>query len=94
MPYVLIRHRVGNYAKWKRAFDAHGGTRRTHGSKGGWLFRSAKNPREVLILLRWNGLRAARRFVTSAELRKAMKNAGVRGRPEVLFLHDRAKPPA
>jgi heme-degrading monooxygenase HmoA len=94
MPYVLIRHRVGNYAKWKRAFDAHGAVRRTHGSKGGRLFRSAKNPREVLLLLRWNDLRGARRFVKSADLRKAMKNAGVKGRPEISFLEERARPTA
>ena len=24
MPYVLIRHNVADYPKWKRAFDGHG----------------------------------------------------------------------
>lgn len=92
MPYVLIRHKVANYPKWKRAFDAHGTMRKSNGSQGGRLFRSATNPRDILILLRWSDLRRARRFTKSRDLRKAMKHAGVRGKPEVYFLQERARP--
>jgi heme-degrading monooxygenase HmoA len=89
MPYVLIRHRVADYSKWKRAFDAHGSARRSGGSKGGRLFRSAVRPKEVFILLRWNDLRRAKKFTKSAALRKAMKGAGVRGKPDVFFLQEK-----
>ena len=91
MPYLLIRHKVADYAKWKRAFDAHGATRRSGGSKGGRLFRNAKNPKEVLILLRWSALRKARQFAKSTDLRRVMKRAGVRGKPDVYFLEERAR---
>ncbi len=91
MPYVLIRHRVVDYARWKRVFDAHGTSRKSSGSKGGWLFRSATNPKEILLLLRWSDLRKARRFTKSGDLRKAMKRAGVRGKPDVSFLEERAR---
>ena len=66
MPYVLIRHKVADYPKWRRAFDAHGQARRSGGSKGGRLFRSATKPKEVFILLRWNDLRRAKKFTKSA----------------------------
>jgi hypothetical protein len=33
MPYLLVRHKVENYAKWKPLFDDHGGTRKASGSK-------------------------------------------------------------
>ena len=31
MPYVLIRHKVEVYAKWKIVFDEHGATRKATG---------------------------------------------------------------
>jgi len=91
MPYVLIRHTVADYPKWKRAFDGHGRARKSGGSKGGQLFRSATKPRDVFILLRWNDLRRAKKFAKSADLRKAMKAAGVRGKPDVFFLQASAR---
>ncbi len=91
MPYVLIRHKVADYQKWKRAFDGHGSVRKSGGSKGGRLFRSAVKPKEVFILLRWNDLRRAKKFARSPGLRKAMKGAGVRGKPDVFFLQESAR---
>ena len=32
MPYVLIRHKVADYQKWRRAFDAHGRVRKSGGT--------------------------------------------------------------
>ena len=50
MSYMLIRHKVQDYGKWKLAFDAHGATRKASGSKGGRLLRNAKDPNELVIL--------------------------------------------
>ncbi len=91
MPYLLIRHKVAHYPKWKRAFDGHGHARKSGGSKGGQLFRNAARPKDVFILLQWNDLRRAKTFAKSADLRKAMKGAGVRGKPHVFFLHESAR---
>lgn len=51
MPYILIRHKVKNYAKWKPVFDEHGASREENGSWGGQLFRNADDPDELVILL-------------------------------------------
>ena len=91
MPYVLIRHKVADYPRWKRAFDGHGRARKSGGSRGGQLFRSAARPKEVFILLRWNDLRRAQKFAKSADLRKVMKAAGVRGKADVFFLQESAR---
>jgi heme-degrading monooxygenase HmoA len=92
MPYVLIRHKVADYGKWKRAFDTHAATRKANGSKGGRLFRSADDPNEVVVLLQWNELRKARQFVASDDLRQAMERAGVSDQPNIYFLEERARP--
>ncbi len=88
MPSLLIRHHVADYPAWKAVFDEHEPTRRANGSQGGWLFRNADDPHEVLLLLAWDDLERARLFVDSDDLREAMTRAGVAGQPDIWFLED------
>ncbi len=86
MPYLLIRHTVEDYDRWKPVFDEHAPMRQAAGSKGGYLFRSADNPNEVVAIMEMEDLDRARQFVASDDLRQAMQKAGVTGPPEILFL--------
>jgi heme-degrading monooxygenase HmoA len=86
MAHVLIRHKVANFARWKRAYDAHSAARRKAGFREKTLLRSVRNPREVFILLQAGDLKKAKSFVKSRDLHKAMKNAGVVGKPEFTIL--------
>jgi heme-degrading monooxygenase HmoA len=86
MPYLLVRHKVADYAKWKPVFDEHGATRQASGSKGGLVLRSADDPTEVILLLEWDDLEKARQFAGSADLREAMQRAGVSDHPDLYFL--------
>ena len=88
MPYVLIRHTVRNFKKWKTGYDAHSTTRKKAGSKGARLFRNVDKPTETVILVKWNRLATARRFAKSRDLRAAMKRLGVMGRPDIYFLEE------
>ena len=94
MPYVLVRHRVKNYAVWKTAFDEHGNAREEAGSRGGFLFRIAGDANDVLVLLEWETLEKARAFLRSEGLKKVMDRAGVVGSPEILYLDGTGRPPA
>jgi heme-degrading monooxygenase HmoA len=86
MPYLLIRHKVADYPKWKSAFDEHGATRQANGSRGGQLFRNANDPNELIILFDWDDLERARQFTQSEDLRQAMQRAGVADQPDIYFL--------
>jgi hypothetical protein len=86
MPYMLVRHTVEDYERWKPIFDEHGLTRQANGSKGGQLFRSADNPNEIIMLIEVEELERARQFAMSDDLRQTMQRAGVMGRPDVSFL--------
>jgi len=88
MSYVLIRHKVRNFAKWKPLYDAHGQTRKAGGSKGARLFRNLNKPKELVILFKWSRSDSARKFVKSKDLRATMKRAGVIDRPDVYFLEE------
>ena len=94
MPSLLIRCHVADYPAWKAVFDEHETSRRANGSQGGWLFRDADDPQEVLLLLAWDELERARLFADSDDLREALARAGVTDRPDIWFLEDVERPTA
>lgn len=88
MPYMLVRHNVKDYAKWKPVFDEHAGFRKANGSRGGRVFRTAGDPSEVIILFEWDDLGKAQKFAQSEDLREAMERAGVNGKPDIYFVEE------
>jgi heme-degrading monooxygenase HmoA len=88
---LFIRHKVKDYAKWKAQFDEHGAIRKAAGCKGGRLFRSEKDPNEVVILFEWEDLGKAHKFAESDDLRQRMELAGVVGKSELHFLEEIGK---
>ena len=92
MPYILVRAKFEDYAKWKPVFDEHGATRKASGSKGGYVFRNADDPNELVVLLEWDDLAKARQFAQSDDLRAAMQRAGLTDRPDVYFLDEAGRP--
>jgi hypothetical protein len=88
MPYLLVRHKVTDYEKWKSVFDAYSVTRQANGSRGGQLFCNATDPDELVVLLEWHDLEKARQFAQSEDLREVMQRAGVVDRPTIYFLKD------
>ncbi len=88
MPYLLIRHKVADYAQWKPGFDADSVNRQVSGSQGGQLFRNASDPNELVALFEWNDLEKARQFTQSDELREVMQRLGVIDHPDIYFLEE------
>ncbi len=88
MIHVLVRHKVTDFNRWKESFDSHLKARMHAGELGFHLFQSVDDPRDVTLLLDWDSLEHARRFITSEELRSRMQQAGVVGAPEVQYVED------
>ena len=88
MPYLLVRHKVQDYGKWRPAFDEHGATRRAGGGGNSQVFRDANDPSNIVILMEWDSLDNARQFAQSADLRQTMERAGVTDHPDVYFLEE------
>jgi len=86
MAFVLVRHKVKDYLQWKFAFVEHAIARKVTGSQGGQLFRNQDDPAEVLILMEWDSLDNARRFVGSQDLKEAMERAGAIVPADIVFL--------
>ena len=87
MAHVLFRHTVESYAKWRPIFNEQAGVREEAGAIGTpMVFRSGDNPFEVLVLMEWEELEMARKWVASDTLKAAMEESGVNDEPTVFFL--------
>ena len=88
MVHVIVRHKVTDYTNWKQAFDSHLNRRMASGETGCRIFHSIDDPRDITLLLDWESVDSARRFMQSDDLRGAMKSAGVVGDADVQFVVD------
>jgi quinol monooxygenase YgiN len=88
MVHVLVHHKVADFPRWKEAFDSHVLARRRAGELSFRLFHSLEDSRDITMLFDWESAEAARKFMTSSELRQRMQEAGVQGAPEVHYLED------
>jgi hypothetical protein len=86
MGTLIIQHRVKDYKKWRKTYDAHAPARRKAGLTSAQVYRGADDPHRVAILFRVKDVERARAFGESDDLRKAMKAAGVIGKPTIILV--------
>ena len=86
MYYLLIRHQVADFAKWKLAYDAHRPIQQQAGLTEAHLLHTVDKPNEVTILFAAEDLDKAKAFASSPDLLVVMQQAGVLGQPELYFL--------
>lgn len=86
MAHILVHHKVEEYNKWEKVFDAHSSFRTENGSVSEKVFRNAEDSNDVFVLLEFQSIASGKNFAQSEGLKDAMKDAGVVGRPSVYFL--------
>jgi hypothetical protein len=86
MMYVLIRHKVADFGKWKQAYDADITSRQRAGLKETHLLHNVQDHEEVVLLLEVADLQKAMEFCHSSDLRDTMQKAGVVTKPDMMFL--------
>ena len=85
--FLLIRHKVWDFSKWKRGYDAHLPKRVEAGLAEKYLLRGAHDSNEVVLLFEAKDLNRAKAFAESADLRETMQNVGVLDKPDIYFLN-------
>ena len=88
MAYMLVKHKVEDYKKWKTVYDGHESIRKKSGSKGAHLFRGKDNSNELVILFEWDSVENAKKFAASQDLRETMQKAGVVEMPDIFYLDE------
>lgn len=87
MIYLLMWHRVVDYARWKEAFDTHLAARQAGGATHETLIlRNVDEPTEVIVLLSWRDLAQARLFIQSVSWQMMKHQMGDEESLEVCFL--------
>ncbi len=86
MNYLLVRHKVADFSKWKPVYDSHLPARQAAGAKELHLLRNIDDPNETVILFEVEDLQKAREFSASDDLRERMQEAGVIDKPDIYFL--------
>ena len=80
---LFVRHKVADYAKWRKVYDDFEQRRTGMGEVGDWVYQLAGDPNDVTVIHDFDSVEKAKAFVESAELRNAMGNAGVAGAPDI-----------
>ena len=88
MGLLIVRHKVKEFAAWKKAFDGHAAAQKGAGLTHPRLFRSADDYNEVMILFDMNDVAAAKKLAGSEDLKTTMKSAGVVDQPTMHFLEE------
>jgi hypothetical protein len=87
MIYLCVWQTVGDYARWKEAFDNHLAARQAGGATADALIlRNIDESQEIVVLLGWSDLVQARLFIKSVSWQMALQKMRVVGVPEVSFL--------
>ena len=88
MANLIIRHKVADFGKWKQEYDDDRSAREAAGLKDIHVWRNEDDSNEVIALFESSDLTKARNFAYSSDLIEKMKDAGVQGIPDILFLSE------
>ncbi len=88
MAYTVFRHKVADYAAWRKVFDDFLPTRREAGERSAIVLRTEGDPNEVTVVNSWDSVSAARAFISREDLKDAMVSAGVQGAPDILIANE------
>jgi hypothetical protein len=86
MTYMLVRHKVADFARWKEVFESHAAAQREAGLRVEKVLRNLDDPDEVFLLFEVSNLEKARGFVASPEVPEAKRQSGVVDDPDIYLL--------
>ncbi len=90
---MFVWHRVANYARWRKGYDAFWREKGVKGTLRAVVYQDVINPNIVTVCQDFTKLARAKAFAKSARLRKAMRGAGVRAPVAIWFADTTRKTP-
>ena len=85
MVRMFVRHKVNDYAVWRKAYDDFDGERSRMGVKGNAVFQAVDDPKDITVWHDFETMEAAQSFVGSDRLKEVMEGAGVVSAPDIWF---------
>jgi len=82
---IVIKHKVADYDKWRKGYDAHDSVRQAYGISHYVIGRGMDDRNTVIVIDKMNDVTKAKEFSAMPSLKEAMKKAGVIGSPEFAY---------
>ncbi|EIA08492.1 hypothetical protein [Flavobacterium frigoris] len=82
---IVMKHKVANYEKWRKEYDAHDSVRKAHGISHFVIGRGMDNPNTIIVIDKIDDVMKAKEFTAMPSLKEAMIKAGVNGTPEFAY---------
>lgn len=87
MVTLLISHDVKNFNEFKKVFDEHEQMRKKAEIKVIGLYSSITDKNHVTAISEAKNVNSANAFISSPDLKAAMKKAGVSSKPDIKILN-------
>ncbi len=65
MVFVIDRHEVADYVKWRQAFEGAVATGKAGGEKSVRIFRTVDAPNNLVLFMKWDSLENCQKFMQS-----------------------------
>lgn len=79
---LFVRHDVTDYAAWRKTYDGFQPTIRKMGATAQAVYQATDNPNDVTVTHDFASVEKAKALLTSAKLKAAMQDSGVKGQPQ------------
>ncbi len=87
MCYLVVRHTVADYMKWRPVYDEDDVRRRSYGATGmSQVYRDIDDPNTTIAIMEWDTPDNALKFTNDPALGEVMKKAGVIGQPALVSI--------
>ncbi|MFV5697438.1 hypothetical protein ACM55H_03630 [Flavobacterium sp. ZT3R17] len=82
---IVIKHKVADYDKWRKGYDAHDSMRKAYGITHYMVGRGIDSPNMIVIINKFSDVQKAKDFSMLPNLKEVMKKAGVTSKPEFSY---------
>ena len=73
---IIVRRKLKDYDSWKMIVADANQVRKEYGSKGGTLYRNAKDPDEVYLIFEWDDRKPYMNYFNRPDVQKALADTG------------------
>ena len=82
---IGIKHKIADYDKWRKEYDAHDSMRMAYGISHYMIGRGIDDSNTIMVIDKINDVAKAKEFSVLPDLKDKMKQAGVIGKPEFTY---------
>ncbi len=83
--YTISRFKVKDFGHFKRSFDEREPFRKKNGQKMATVIQVEGDPNDIVLIASWPSIEVARKYYALDELREIFKEAGLVGKPRVIY---------